>query len=111
MAAGSIVNRSVETYIAIGAEDPFGAAHVYPKGGSVAITKPGGSLRHVQLLAEHRSIVTMRAEARAVRFCAKPKLTTPQRDEALVAKFSGETLTDIAKHFNVSQMTKFRSHA
>jgi DNA invertase Pin-like site-specific DNA recombinase len=47
----------------------------------------------------------VRAKARGVRFGRKPKLTKHQREEALARKRNGETLTDIARSFNVSHMT------
>jgi hypothetical protein len=36
---------------------------------------------------------------------AKPKLTKHQREEALARKRNGETLTEIAKTYNVNHMT------
>jgi DNA invertase Pin-like site-specific DNA recombinase len=46
-----------------------------------------------------------RAMARGVRFGRKPKLTRHQREEAIPRKRNGETLTEIAKNYNVSHMT------
>jgi DNA invertase Pin-like site-specific DNA recombinase len=46
-----------------------------------------------------------RAKAGGVKFGRKPKLTKHQRDEALTRKRDGETLTEIAKSYNVSHMT------
>lgn len=46
-----------------------------------------------------------RAMARGIKFGRKPKLTKHQRDEAVARKRSGETLTEIAKSYNVSHMT------
>jgi DNA invertase Pin-like site-specific DNA recombinase len=46
-----------------------------------------------------------RAMARGVKFGRKPKLTKHQREEALNRKRNGETLTEIAKSYNVSHMT------
>jgi DNA invertase Pin-like site-specific DNA recombinase len=46
-----------------------------------------------------------RAMARGIKFGRKPKLTKHQRDEALARKRNGETLTEIAKSYNVSHMT------
>jgi DNA invertase Pin-like site-specific DNA recombinase len=46
-----------------------------------------------------------RAMARGIRFGRKPKLTKHQRDEALARKRNGETLTEIARSYNVSHMT------
>jgi DNA invertase Pin-like site-specific DNA recombinase len=46
-----------------------------------------------------------RAIARGVKFGRKPKLTKHQREEALARKRSGETLTEIARSYNVSHMT------
>ena len=47
----------------------------------------------------------VRAKARGVRFGRKPKLTKHQRDESLARMAQGETLTAIAKSYNVSHMT------
>ena len=46
-----------------------------------------------------------RAKARGVKFGRKFKLTNHQRAEALARKNNGETLTEIAKSYNVSHMT------
>jgi DNA invertase Pin-like site-specific DNA recombinase len=46
-----------------------------------------------------------RARARGVQFGRKHKLTNHQRAEALARKNNGETLTEIAKSYNVSHMT------
>jgi len=46
-----------------------------------------------------------RAQANGVRFGRKPALTPYQRAEALRRREAGETLTEIAKSFNVSHMT------
>jgi len=46
-----------------------------------------------------------RAKARGVKFGRRPKLTKHQRDEALAKKRNGETLTEIAKSYNLSHMT------
>ena len=43
--------------------------------------------------------------ARGVKFGRKFKLTNHQRAEALARKNNGETLTEIAKSYNVSHMT------
>jgi DNA invertase Pin-like site-specific DNA recombinase len=47
----------------------------------------------------------VRAKAKGIKFGRKPKLTKHQRDEALTRKRNGETLTEIAKSYNVSHMT------
>jgi DNA invertase Pin-like site-specific DNA recombinase len=47
----------------------------------------------------------LRAMARGIKFGRKPKLTKHQREEALARKRDGETLTEIAKSYNVSHMT------
>jgi DNA invertase Pin-like site-specific DNA recombinase len=47
----------------------------------------------------------LRAKARGIKFGRKPKLTKHQREEALTPKRNGETLTEIAKSYNVSHMT------
>ena len=46
-----------------------------------------------------------RAQANGVRFGRKPSLTAYQRAEALRRRAQGETLTEIARSFNVSHMT------
>ena len=46
-----------------------------------------------------------RAKARGIKFGTKLKLTKYQREEALARKRNGETLTAIAKSYNVSHMT------
>jgi len=46
-----------------------------------------------------------RAQAAGVRFGRKPVLTVYQRAEALRRRAAGETLTEIARSFNVSHMT------
>ena len=46
-----------------------------------------------------------RAQANGVRFGRKPSLTAYQRAEALRRRAHGETLTEIARSFNVSHMT------
>jgi DNA invertase Pin-like site-specific DNA recombinase len=46
-----------------------------------------------------------RAKANGIKFGRKPKLTKHQREEALARKRNGETLTAIAKSYNVSHMT------
>ena len=46
-----------------------------------------------------------RAKAKGIKFGRKPKLTKHQREEASARKISGETLTEIAKTYNVSHMT------
>jgi DNA invertase Pin-like site-specific DNA recombinase len=47
-----------------------------------------------------------RAMARGVRFGRKPKLTEHQAAEALARRKGGETLTDIARTYNVSHSTR-----
>jgi DNA invertase Pin-like site-specific DNA recombinase len=47
----------------------------------------------------------VRAKARGVRFGRKPKLTKHQQVEALERMAQGETLTAIARSYNVSHMT------
>ena len=46
-----------------------------------------------------------RAKARGVKLGRKPKLTTHQRREAIERRQKGETLTDIARSYNVSHST------
>jgi hypothetical protein len=43
--------------------------------------------------------------ANGIKFGRKPKLTKHQRELALARWQAGETLTDIAKDFNVNHMT------
>jgi DNA invertase Pin-like site-specific DNA recombinase len=74
--------------------------------GRLMLTVLGGLAefeRHLILsrTAEGRS----RAKARGVRFGRHPKLTKHQQAEALARKHNGETLTDIAKSYNVSHLT------
>jgi DNA invertase Pin-like site-specific DNA recombinase len=52
-----------------------------------------------------------RAKAEGIKFGRKPKLTKHQREEALARKRNGETLTAIAKSYNVSHMTICRLQA
>jgi len=47
----------------------------------------------------------VRAKARGIKFGRKLKLTKHQREEALARKRNGETLTEIARSYNVSHMT------
>jgi DNA invertase Pin-like site-specific DNA recombinase len=47
----------------------------------------------------------IRAKARGVRFGRKPKLTKHQQAEALARREGGETLTAVARSYNVSHMT------
>jgi DNA invertase Pin-like site-specific DNA recombinase len=46
-----------------------------------------------------------RARSNGIKFGRRPKLTKHQREEALARKRNGETLTAIAKSYNVSHMT------
>jgi len=46
-----------------------------------------------------------RARSNRIKFGRRPKLTKHQREEALARKRNGETLTAIAKSYNVSHMT------
>jgi DNA invertase Pin-like site-specific DNA recombinase len=55
----------------------------------------------MQAVAEDRT----RAQASGVKFGRKPSLTAYQRAEAVRRRAAGETLTEIAKSFNVSHMT------
>jgi len=47
----------------------------------------------------------VRAKARGVKFGRRPKLTKHQQAEALARIAQGETLTAIARSYNVSHMT------
>jgi DNA invertase Pin-like site-specific DNA recombinase len=49
-----------------------------------------------------------RAKANGVKFGPKPKLTPHQRQEALQRREAGETLTSIARSFNVAHTTILR---
>jgi DNA invertase Pin-like site-specific DNA recombinase len=80
--------------------------------GRLMLTVLGGLAefeRHLTLsrTAEGR----VRAKASGVRFGRKPKLTKHQREEALARKRNGESLTDIARSYNVSHMTISRLSA
>jgi DNA invertase Pin-like site-specific DNA recombinase len=57
------------------------------------------------LILSRTSEGRQRAKARGIKFGRTPKLTKHQREEALVRKRNGETLTEIAKSYNVSHMT------
>jgi DNA invertase Pin-like site-specific DNA recombinase len=46
-----------------------------------------------------------RAKARGVKMGRKPKLTPHQQAEAIKRRDGGETLTDIARSYNVSHTT------
>jgi DNA invertase Pin-like site-specific DNA recombinase len=74
--------------------------------GKLMLTVLGGLAEYEKHLilsrtAEGRS----RAQANGVRFGRKPSLTAYQRAEALRRRAAGETLTEIARSFNVSHMT------
>jgi len=74
--------------------------------GKLMVTVLGGLAefeRHLFLTrtAEGRT----RAQANGVRFGRKPSLTAYQRAEALRRRANGETLTEIARSFNVSHTT------
>jgi DNA invertase Pin-like site-specific DNA recombinase len=78
-------------------------------------TTPAGNLMLTVLggLAEYERHLILartdegrkRAKARGVAFGPKFKLTPHQRQEALPRKEAGETLTEIARSYNVSHMT------
>jgi DNA invertase Pin-like site-specific DNA recombinase len=74
--------------------------------GRLMLTMLGGLAefeRHLILSRTNESRV--RAKARGVRFGRKPKLTKRQQAEALARVARGETLTAIARSYNVSHMT------
>jgi DNA invertase Pin-like site-specific DNA recombinase len=74
--------------------------------GRLMLTVLGGLAefeRHLILSRTNEGRV--RAKARGVRFGRKPKLTKHQRAEAFARLARGETLTAIARSFNVSHMT------
>jgi DNA invertase Pin-like site-specific DNA recombinase len=74
--------------------------------GRLMLTVLGGLAefeRHLILSRTNEGRV--RAKARGVRFGRRPKLTKHQQAEALARVAQGETLTEIAKSYNVSHMT------
>ena len=74
--------------------------------GRLMLTVLGGLAefeRHLILSRTNEGRV--RAKARGVRFGRKPKLTKHQQTEALARMAQGETLTAIARSYNVSHMT------
>ena len=74
--------------------------------GKLMITVLGGLAefeRHLILSRTNEGRV--RAKARGVKFGRKPKLTKHQQVEALARIAHGETLTAIARSYNVSHMT------
>jgi len=74
--------------------------------GRLMLTVLGGLAefeRHLILSRTNEGRV--RAKARGVRFGRKPKLTKHQQGEALARLALGETLTAIARSYNVSHMT------
>jgi DNA invertase Pin-like site-specific DNA recombinase len=73
--------------------------------GRLMLTVLGGLAefeRHLILSRTNEGRV--RAKARGVRFGRKPKLTKHQQGEALARPSQGETLTAIARSYNVSHM-------
>jgi DNA invertase Pin-like site-specific DNA recombinase len=74
--------------------------------GKLMLTVLGGLAefeRH--LILARTSEGRVRAKARGVRFGRRPKLTKHQLAEALARIARGETLTEIARSYNVSHMT------
>jgi DNA invertase Pin-like site-specific DNA recombinase len=74
--------------------------------GRLMVTILGGLAefeRHLILSRTNEGRV--RAKARGVKLGRRPKLTKHQRDEALARMTQGETLTAIARSYNVSHMT------
>ena len=74
--------------------------------GKLMITVLGGLAefeRHLILSWTYEG--RQRAKANGIKFGRKPKLNKHQGDEALARKRNGETLTEIAKTYNVSHMT------
>jgi DNA invertase Pin-like site-specific DNA recombinase len=74
--------------------------------GKLMVTILGGLAefeRHLIMSRTHEG--RERAKGRGIKFGRKPKLTKYQRDEALHRKRNGETLTEIARTYNVSHMT------
>jgi DNA invertase Pin-like site-specific DNA recombinase len=58
-----------------------------------------------ELIRSRTSEGRLRAKARGATLGRKPKLTPHQRREAIARKAAGETLTDIARSYNVSHST------
>ena len=54
-----------------------------------------------ELIVERTGEGRDRAKAKGVVFGRKPKLTRPQRQEAMARREAGETLADIARSYNV----------
>ena len=80
--------------------------------GKLMITVLGGLAefeRHLILTRTDEG--RQRAKAKGIKFGRKPKLTKHQREAALARKRNGETLTAIAKSYNVSHMTICRLQA
>jgi DNA invertase Pin-like site-specific DNA recombinase len=78
--------------------------------GRLMVTILGGLAefeRH--LILSRTSEGRTRAQAAGVRFGRRPTLTQDQRAEALRRRAQGETLTEIARSFNVSHMTVARA--
>ena len=74
--------------------------------GRLMLTVLGGLAEFERLLILSRTNEgRVRAKARGVRFGRKPKLTKHQQAEALARIAQGETLTAIARSYNVSHMT------
>jgi DNA invertase Pin-like site-specific DNA recombinase len=74
--------------------------------GRLMVTVLGGLAefeRHLILSRTNEGRV--RAQARGVKFGRKPKLTKHQQAEALARMAQGETLTAVARSYNVSHMT------
>jgi DNA invertase Pin-like site-specific DNA recombinase len=74
--------------------------------GRLMLTVLGGLAefeRHLILTRTEEGRV--RAKARGIKFRRKPKLTKHQQTEALARVAQGETLTAIARSYNVSHMT------
>jgi DNA invertase Pin-like site-specific DNA recombinase len=74
--------------------------------GKLMITVLGGLAEFERFLILSRTAEgRQRAKSRGVKFRRKPKLTKHQRDEALARIAQGETLTAVARSYNVSHMT------
>jgi DNA invertase Pin-like site-specific DNA recombinase len=74
--------------------------------GKLMVTILGGLAefeRHLIMSRTHEG--RERAKGRGIKVGRKPKLIKYQRDEALHRKRNGETLTEIARTYNVSHMT------
>jgi DNA invertase Pin-like site-specific DNA recombinase len=80
-----------------------GATVVYSEKQSGAKTDRAAFERHLILSRTNEGRI--RAKARGVKFGRRPKLTKHQQAEAKAGIAQGETLTAVARSYNVSHMT------